>query len=294
MKNTFSQWTRIAPLLVLASLAYGENPYDAPECPIADAEPRTAGFFEVGLISRQRVQGDNQGTFGMVETRGAAEVAYFYGSAGPFWMTGIVNLWMPIGGELADLPYQLGQLAILAQGDYRTWSGLTVRGELQPGIYSDLTTVNDRALAFPFGLHLIQAINPDVALQGGVRVTPGFNRRFDPVLGVRMKTRDFQIDLFYPESSLLWQVGPDLTFLAQAAIRREYDFHINDPERNHRFRMKENRVTLGGDYALADNLLLMLRAGLIFDRGIAFKTNDIQSKDVDDAIFFSVGAGVTF
>lgn len=291
----FARWAFIGLCVATGSVALGQGGYDAPRCPIADAVPRTAGNLSIGLVGRQTVQGNNLGSFGLVEIRSSAEVAYFYGSAGPVSMTALFNAWMPSGGELANLPYQFGQLALHVQGDYRTWSGLTLRGELQPGLYSDLASLKANALSCPIGLSVIQAFNPNVALQAGVVFTPGFHRTVDALLGVRwILNPNLTLDLFYPESQLLWQLTPDWAFVTQLAIARQYDFFMNDHGTNDRFRLEENRISLGTDFTVADNVLLMFRTGMLMDRRLAFKKNAIGNRKVDDGIFFSLGLGVTF
>ncbi|MDZ4197858.1 MAG: hypothetical protein U1E27_01080 [Kiritimatiellia bacterium] len=297
MKRSF----RSGCIALMTLWMWTEHPVQAqeyeswPYCPIVDALPRTAANLEIGIVTREKVQGKKKGSFGLVEERAEAELAFFELDVGSLSFNGILNTWLTLGGELIAVPAQFGEVALRTRADFRTWSGMTFRGDFTPGIYSDLTEFKGGAFAVPFALSVIQTLDPTLAVQGGVRFYPGFHRTWEPLVGVRWTpVESLTLDLFYPESLLALQIDSDWALLTGFSWDRVRDMDLGDSDARKRVRFEESRLFLGVDRSLGEGLLLMVRGGYVLDRRVIFKAGSAGRYNVDDGFFGSVGIGATF
>lgn len=292
MTSRVRSWGPAAGIgLCIAALSRAAAPY----CPIVDGLHGTASHAEAGLVSRQRVRGERQGSFGLLEQRAHAEFVYLHTPVGPVSLTGLLNNWVTTGGELAGIPSHFGEAAVRVRADVRSWRGLTFRADASPGMYSDFRRFGGDAFGVPFAASLIQTLDPTLSVQAGLRVFPGFRRVYDPLAGLRWTPGSvLTVDLFYPESSLAWRWNADWSFVADLSWRQVRDFDLRAGDGRERFHWTESRASAGVDRRLGNSLVLTLRAGAVFDRRVGFKRSAGPGQDVDTGFFGAIGVGAEF
>jgi hypothetical protein len=272
--------------LAAAAAATAQTRY--PHCQIVDRLAEPLALAEMGYVTREDL-GSGEGDLGFVEERAGAHLGFALAGPMELDLAAALNLWIAVGDEQIETPGTLGQVFVRGRMDVRTARGFTLRLEGQPGFYGEIDAWGSGAFFIPFGLSGIHAVNDALSLQIGMTVYPDFDRLVDPVVGMRaaLGSRAW-LDLFYPESRLVWQAASSFSLLAGLAFNKALEFDLGDDPRD-RFRLEDTRAYVGGDVRMTESLQLALRAGIAFDRRIEWDGLEPDGREPDSGFFASAG-----
>ncbi len=263
-----------------------------PYCQIADRVTEPTVSLSLGYTPAEKVA-DTRFDFGFVEERARADFAFFRTRIGEFDFGATLDTWFNNGDGL-KLPDVFGRLSADVTWDWRTRDGLTFRAEAFPGFYTDYEDLDLDDGFIPFSLSGIQAFNPRVSGRLGAYVYPGFDRAFEPIVGVRWSPfDDLVVDAFFPRSRVAWRCIRPLTLVAGYEFNRTWEFAVAEDDPRDRFIYSERRWYVGADIVIDDFLHLTGRLGWLHDRSVDFTRNFIR-EDVDAAVFASAGVAAFF
>jgi hypothetical protein len=278
--------------VVVLGLAWAAAPGRAEEYPYCQLMDRTTDpFAEASLtyVAQEKVDGGS--TWGSTEYRAASDLAYLRTEYGDLDLGARLYLGVSRGGKAIDMPDRFGELAFRVRWSLRTPQAFTYSVDAYPGLYSDFEDIGFEDFGMPIELSGIQAFSPTLSARLGLAVYPGFERPFDPRAGLRWAPReDLLLDLFYPESRVVWQYDRFLALTAGVAFDRVREYQLRDSDGRDRLLFEETRWYVGTNYRLNDMLLLMGRVGLVRNREIDF-AHDSEASSLDDGFYITIGLG---
>jgi hypothetical protein len=264
---------------------------DAPFCQILDRyDDEPIWYARTGYIVHEDVDEPGGKDFGILDLEAGTGLAYFQTSRATIDVRAAVDAMVFLGSGGIDLPDQVGFLGFDINWTRRNARGGAFQFSTQPGLYSDFEDISGNDVSFPLGFAWIRSISPQLSLQTGLRVFPGFDREVDPKLGVRWSPDDFWIiDLFYPESRVGFAPNPDWRFFLgwERLVYPEYQLS-GDPR--DRFQVDEDRLYLALQHAVSDTTHLLFEIGKKRNREYDFERR-APGADIDDALYFSLGLG---
>ena len=267
---------------------------DFPYCQIADRMVDPMWSLTLSYVSREPV--DGVGTdVGFFDEQARASFYYLRTPYGNLDLGATLDHRFVIGGDELDLPSGLARIAADARWDLRTVEAFTFRVEGHPGYYGATDHIGAHGLTLPFAISGIQAFDPTVSAQLGVAVFPGFQREFDPILGVRWAvTDDVLLDLFYPVTRVLYKPAVDWQVFGGLGIYRTREYFLADDDPRERVLCDESRLFVGFDFLPDESLRLGLRAGYAFNRSIDFARGAPNEFDLDAGWFAAFELGGSF
>jgi len=261
---------------------------DAPFCQILDRLEDPVWHATVGYVAQEDVEDAND--FGLIELETGAGLAYLHTAAGTFDLRLRFDVDVTTGSGGVDLPDQYGSLALELDWALRGASGRSLLLEASPGFYTDFEDLSGKDLFVPLRASMVQAFNDRISGQAGLAVFPGFDRVVDPIAGIRWGLSDsWLLDLFYPDSRLVFSPVPALRLHAGYSIREYPEYQLADDDDRDRFLYREQRWYLGAQYAIGDTAHLLVDAGRVVHREIDFENG--AGGDVDPALFVRIGLG---
>lgn len=288
---------RVAKVLVLLScfgpLSSPAQLYDAPYCQILDHVVEPVWDASIGYITREDIERDGAGHFGIVELNAGSGLVYLETDQGTFDLRTSLELLVLTGDGDIALPDQVGSFTLDLHWILRFPSGFAVKLGAFPGFYSDFEDLSGKDLFIPLEVQAIQAFNESVSGMVGLALFPGFDRVVDPRVGLRWGIYDaWLVDLFYPESRIAFAPDRALQVYVGIYTRPQPEFQLQKDDDRDRFMFDETRWFVGLDRALSGLTQLQVRAGKVINRKIDFE-NNFRSADVEDAFYLTVGIGGT-
>ncbi len=285
MKN-FALLAALAATVSAASAQEARFPY----CQIVDRPLAPVHELHLGYVASADAGGPEGGETAVVEEQARVSLGYYRTSYGDLDLGLAWDTWVPMDAADAGLPDQFGRLYLDTHWDLRTRDAFTFRTEFMPGLYSDYRDLGGGDLYLPFGISGIQAFSEYFSVRIGVRIYPGFDRDYDPVVLARFSPTDnLLFDLGYPVSRVWFQPFAGWTLQGVLEFRRPDEFHLEDGDAREQFRFADTRLYGEAAFAFTPILNLVLRAGVVRDRTIDFQSGAPDRIHLDDATFVSLG-----
>ena len=272
-------------MAIAARAADDGSPF--PYCPIVDGGREDFAALSLGIAPDEAIEGVGE-DFGFLEWQAHVSLGYYRTSSGDIDLSLGGRMWTPTDGTGFGLPSSFGEGYLRARWDLRTTQGLTLRAEIFPGYYGGSSEMEWDNFNVPFAMSGIQAFGPEVAVQGGFRVHPGY--AFDPIVGVRWAPhRDVTLDAAYPETRISWRLHPAVSLLAGYQVNRMWRFSLDDDDPGGDLMMQDHRLYAGANVTIGGLMTLTVRAGSLMHRTIDYTHGSLPEGDIDDGFFCAFG-----
>ena len=280
--------------LASVGLAQETNTPTAPYCQILDRTDNLSWQAVAGYVAEEDVQGSGY-NFGLVDVKVGAALAYYRTGIGDVDVKAGFDGFAILENGGLDLPQQVGALAADVQWVHRWMNGLAVQVEAWPGFYSDFEDLSGEDVFVPFEVAGVYAVNVNLAALAGARIYPDFDQTLVPHAGLRYALgNNLLLDLFYPDSRITFSPNETCDLYAGLGFRNYLEYQLEEGDPRNRLLLDEDRVYVGIDKAVSDQLQVMLQVGQVFNREIDFDSGTEAGGDVGDALFVRVGLGGLF
>lgn len=266
---------------------YG-NPYYY--CTILDQEIEAIWEVEAGYVFEGSNDAPGWDDIGFIELKASAGLLYFETESG-----GDVDLRFTTDNRIlqgfdgTSSGYPLSIINLDLRWDQRFAYGWGMQFELKPGLYSSLDDFGGSNWAIPLSLSGVRALNEGLSVLLGLSVYPGFDRVLDPKVGLRWTpSEDVELNVFYPETTLAFQLTPAFSVHAGARFLSWLEYQMEEEDPRDRLQLDENRLILGMGLHNGDYGKWTVDVGYYFDRTIDFEEVD-QGVDIDDSFGITVG-----
>jgi hypothetical protein len=194
------------------------------------------------------------------------------------------SFWFPAPRPFAA-PARLQQANAIVGFDYQLAEQWLMRAELQPGMYGDLSRLDERRFDAPLLVGFVYLIDADLQWFFGLRADFRSHYPVFPAAGVRWKFADlWTLNLMLPTPRLEYDVNSNLqTYFGAAIVAGTYvvgDHYGNDrglPQLNHAtLEYTELRLGPGLSWKVRPNLTLEAEAGYVVHRSWDFFDQDIN------------------
>lgn len=263
--------------------------YESDYCQILDRmeEPIWHGY--IGYASRAQIRGFKKTA--MTEFGAGGGLLYFRTDFGEIDLKAAVDsiLFTRSGG--VELPGHISAARLNLSYVLRLDHGYAVRLGIEPGFYSEIEYISSDHIFYPFSLHGIHAITPDLSALAGLNFYPGFDRLIDPRVGVRWNISDYLLlDAFYPKTEIVFRPTLDWSARAGVEYRNNMEYHLKKRDDRKHLIMDETRLYFGVEKLITHQVQVMFQAGRLVNRSLDFRRFE-REKDMDDAFFFRIGVG---
>ena len=277
----------------LASVGIAQET-NAPYCQILDRTDDLAWQAAAGYVTEEKVEGWDY-DFGLVDIQVGASLAYYRTPVGDVNVKAGFDGFAILESGGLNLPQQVGALALDAQWTHRWVNGLAFQAEVWPGFYSDFEDLSGEDAFIPFELAGVYALNTRISALAGARIFPDFDQTVVPHAGVRWAMSDeVLLDLFYPDPRITFSPNEAIDVYAGLSFRNYLEYQLEEGDERNRLLLDEDRVYVGIDKAVSDQLQVTLQAGQVFNREIEFDAGTQAGGEVGDALFVKVGLGGLF
>ena len=267
---------------------------NTPYCQILDRTDDLSWQMAAGYVTKEEVGGSGY-DFGLVDIKAGANLAYYRTGIGDVNVQAGFDGFAILENGGLSLPQQVGALAADIQCTHRWMNGLAVQAEVWPGFYSDFEDLSGEDVFIPLELAGVYALNVNASVLAGARVYPDFDQTVVPHAGVRYALGDsLLLDLFYPDSRITFSPNETCDLYAGLSFRNYLEYQLAENDERNRLLLDEDRVYVGIDKAVSDQLQVTLQAGQVFNREIEFDAGTQAGGDVGDALFVKIGLGGLF
>jgi hypothetical protein len=264
-----------------------------PFCQYLDRNDEPYGEGFIGYTFQADVDAPDANPLGMVDFSAGGGFFYFETDIGEFDIRGDVDGMVFVDGGGLRLPNQVGTATLGLRYIWRDYSGLSLKVDTWPGIYSDWRDIDGGDLFMPFGFTAIWAINPELAALAGFEVYPEFQREVDPRIGLRWAPlENLVLDLAYPESKIAFAPNLEWDFYAGASMIKTMEWQLKRSDERDHMMIDENRVFAGVRKLLLNDLKLIFEFGQVFDHELDFTEG--PAVDIDDALYVRTGIAAVY
>ncbi len=263
--------------------------HEADYCQILDRMEKPIWHGYIGHAGRAQIKGFKNTA--MTEVGAGAGLLYFRTDFGEIDLKAAVDSVFFTHSGGVRLPDHVSAARLDFSYVLRLDSGYAVRLGIEPGFYSEIEYVSSDHLFYPFSVHGIHAVNPDLSVFAGLNFYPGFDRLIDPRVGVRWNISDYLLlDAFYPKSEVVFRPTLDWSARVGVEYRNHMEYHLKNQDDRKHLLMDETRLYMGVDKLITHDIQLMLQIGRLVNRSLDFRRYE-REKDLDDTVFFRIGVG---
>ncbi len=278
---------------ILVAPVQAQEYQEGPFCQILDRTTDPIWTLHLGYTERADVKATGGDDFGLFDIAAESGLLYLRTDYGDFDIGANFAMRVVLGDGGIDMPDQFGQLNADIAWINRYYDGWASLIQVSPGLYTDYEDISGEDFFMPFEVSLIRAFNDQASGQFGLRIFPDFDRSVDPIIGIRWElSPDILLDLFYPDSRILFAVTRDLEAYAGFSIREYPEYQLQKDDARDRFMFRESRAFVGINNAISDSTRVMIELGAAIDREVEFDGPGGDA-DVDDALFIRIGLGGT-
>ncbi len=278
-----------AAVATSASSLLAGSQTNAPYCQILDRADEPIWHGRIGYVHNGKV--DQFDKVSMLELSVGSGIFYARTPAGEFDLRADFDSTTFLRRGDIRLPDQVGAIRLDLDYVARLDDGYALRLGFAPGFYSQITHLRSDHLHYPFRIHAIRALQPDVSLLAGLDFFPRYDRLIEPRAGVRWNISDFLLlDAFYPNSEIVFRPTPNWAIRTGVEFNRKSEYALKSSDDRDRLEMRETRIYLGVDRLLYHDLAVLFRIGRVVDRSVDFRRL-APSRDIDDAYYIQIGIG---
>jgi hypothetical protein len=251
-----------------------------------DSEPRPA--YEASLTWMGQAAVEDAGDTAVLELAADWELAFFKNVlGGDLDIAVAAALLMFTDSTDAELPNQLGVIALDVGAIWRYVDGTSLEVRTRPGFYSDWEVISTDPFYMPFAVTITKSFDPVLSGQLGMEFRPEFERDIWPIiaLGWRIHERlHLKAGLpqsrlvFYASSSIVPYIGMDWTSTTYAVQDK------GDEDRDD-LTVEDLRYYAGLRIALSSEASLVTEVGQSVSRD---RTREAKLA-VDDALYVRIG-----
>ena len=259
-------------------------------CTLLDQETETIWDVETAYVFEGSNDAPGWDDIGFIGLKASAGLLYFETqSGGDIDLRFSTDTRILQGFDGTSSGYPLSIINLDLRWDQRFVYGWGMQFELKPGLYSALVDFGGSNWAIPLGIAGVRALNEGLSVLLGLSVYPGFDRVVDPKIGLRWTpSADVELDVFYPETRLAFQLTPGLSVHAGARFLSWLEYQMEEDDPRDRLQLDENRLILGVDLHNGDYGKWTVDLGYYFDRKIDFEKVE-AGVDIDDSFGISIG-----
>ena len=260
-----------------------------PTCQIADRVEVPPWEIHAGYSCPEDVQTPKPEAVDVAMIEGGGGLMFLQTGIGEVDLTGGYSFWEILDDAGIDLPARLGSVYLRPSLTIRTSGGTSYRAEAWPGFYSEIQDVGSDDIYVPFCLSVIQSFNPSFSGLLGVQVSPGFQRTYDPRLGVRVAPSESAfIDIMYPESRIVWSSYDGWELQVGVKIDQPEEFSLPEDDLRKAIIYTETRTYVAIVQPLVSGLRMVYRAGVASGRSYDFEQG-YGDVDQDSGYVLSIG-----
>lgn len=265
------------------------QPMTDPYCQILDRVEEPIWQTYSGYVDEGRINA--AGDTGLVELGIGSGLLYFRTPMGEFDLKGEVDTLFFTSSAGLRLPSMLAAARLDLDYTIRMQDGYGLQLGFAPGAYSELFHLDGDHFFYPFRIHGVRALTPNVSVLAGLNFYPDFDRLIDPRVGVRWALSDYLlIDLFYPKTEIVFRPNVDWALRMGVEINDYQEYQLKSGDERDRLMLDETRIFLGVDYLIRSDVQVMVRVGRVVERSIEFGSG-VGERDFDNAYYFRIGLG---
>ncbi len=199
----------------------------------------------------------------------------------------------PLNGGGLQLPDHLMALSMPLSWTWRYVNDTAFRVHVQPGFYSEITSLGGDSLSIPTGLLFVRTMAPSLSAIAGLTIRPRFERPVMPNAGVIWQPlSNLRLEGTVPAGRITYFFMPEWS----CELSWEWfsmTYLLPDDSRNRRnVTFEESRFEWAVTRELSPEFRIRAGMGLAGGRSVAFH-HDGQS-GINRSLFFSIGAGGAF
>ncbi len=280
-------WVGILSLIAVCSAR--AQPPSVAYCVLLDHYDEPVWSSYAGHVDRSR--GDGFKSLGQWELGAHTGLFYAHTAFGEWDLRGGIDSIFFTGKGQHRLPDHLAAVRLDVDGTWRLAGDNALRLGFAPGFYSEIHKARSDHLFYPFRVHGIRAFTGDLSGLLGMDFYPGFDRWYNPRLGVRWMISDFlMLDAFYPKTEMVFRPAMAWTTRIGMEFEEVWEYRLKSRDDRKGLRMKGTRIYAGVEYEMINQVAWILQIGRMVDRSMQFRRN-YPTLEINDAYFIRFGLG---